>query len=76
MLTIHIAESETPPQTATAPKSPDSLATCLAQYGVPPGVIQDALNALPQLKRLILCKPTEAAAWQIAEPSLPMKPPA
>jgi hypothetical protein len=76
MLTIHISESETPTQTATNTGSTDGLAACLAQYGVSPGVIQATLHALPRLKRLILCKPTDADAWQIAEPSIPLGPPA
>jgi hypothetical protein len=76
MLTIHIVESEPPPQAAAGTDSTDGLAACLAQYGVSPGMIQAALQALPQLKRLMLWKPTEADAWQIAEPSLPMEPPA
>jgi hypothetical protein len=76
MLTIHISESETPPHAAAGTAKTDGLAACLAQYGVSPGVIQATLHALPQLKRLILCKPTEADAWQIAEPSIPLGPPA
>jgi hypothetical protein len=74
MLTIHISESETLSHAAAGTDSTNGLAACLAQYGVSPGVIQATLHALPQLKRLILCKPTEADAWQIADPSLPMKP--
>ena len=74
MLTIHISETETPSHAAAGTARTDGLAACLAQYGVSPGVIQDALNALPQLKRLILCKPTEADVWQIAEPFIPIEP--
>ena len=76
MLTMHISASATPPPAAAGAAQPDALAACLAQYGVSPGVIQAALKALPQRNRLILCKPTEADAWQIAEPSLLREPPA
>jgi len=77
MLTIHIAEQETPTPAATNPASPDALVTCLAQYGVSPRLIQSALATLRQVKTLVLYRPSEAAAWEIADaprpPELPVE---
>jgi hypothetical protein len=77
MLTIHIAEQETPPHAATTTESPDALAACLAQYGVSPRLIQSALATLRQVKTLVLYRPSEAAAWEIADaprpPELPVE---
>jgi len=77
MLTIHISEQETPPPAASNPESPDALAVCLAQYGVSPSLIQSALATLRQVKTLVLYRPTEAAAWAIADaprpPELPVE---
>jgi hypothetical protein len=71
MLTMHISEYETPTQAAPNTASPDALAACLAQYGVAPRLIQSALATLRQGKTLVLYKPTEAAAWEIADAHLP-----
>jgi hypothetical protein len=71
MLTIHIAEHETPTPAVTHTESPDDLAACLAQYGVAPSLIQSALATLRQVKTLVLYRPTEAAAWAIADPHRP-----
>jgi hypothetical protein len=75
MLTIHISEHEAPTPAATNTESPDDLATCLAQYGVAPSLIQSALATLLQVKTLVLYRPTEAAAWEIADAHRPTKPP-
>jgi len=71
MLTMHISEHETPTQAATNPASPDALAACLAQYGVSPSLIQSALATLRQVKTLVLYRPTETDAWEIADAHLP-----
>ena len=71
MLTMHISEHETPTHAATTPASPDDLATCLAQYGVSPHLIQSALITLRQVKTLVLYRPTETDAWEIADTHLP-----
>jgi hypothetical protein len=71
MLTIHISEHETPTPAATTTESPDDLAACLAQYGVAPRLIQSALATLRQVKTLVLYRPTEAAAWEIADAPMP-----
>jgi len=71
MLTMYISEHETPTQAATNPASPDALAACLAQYGVSPRLIQSALATLRQVKTLVLYRPTEADAWEIADTHLP-----
>jgi hypothetical protein len=71
MLTIHIAEQETPPPAATTTESPDALAACLAQYGVSPHLIQRALATLRHVKTLVLYRPSEAAAWEIADAPMP-----
>ena len=71
MLTMHISEHETPTQAATTTESPDDLAACLAQYGVSPRLIQSALATLRQGKTLVLYRPTEADAWEIADAPTP-----
>ena len=71
MLTMHIAEQVTPTDAATDIGSPDSLAACLAQYGVAPSLIQHALATLPQAQTLVLYRPTEADAWAIADAHMP-----
>jgi hypothetical protein len=71
MLTMHISEHETPTPAATNPESPDDLAACLAQYGVAPRLIQSALATLRQVKTLVLYRPTEADAWEIADAPRP-----
>ena len=68
MLTIHITEADLTALTADGTGSPDGLAVYLAQYGVSHDVIQTALTALPQVKTVVLCKPSEADAWEIAIP--------
>jgi hypothetical protein len=75
MLTIHISEHETPTPAATTTESPDDLAACLAQYGVSPSLIQSALATLRQVKTLVLYRPTEAAAWEIADAPMPTERP-
>lgn len=64
MLTIHITETDPAADAADDRGSPDGLAVCLAQYGVPPDVIQTALAALSHIKTLRLCKPSEDEAWE------------
>ena len=71
MLTMHISEHETPPQAAPHTTSPDALAACLAQYGVAPHLIQSALATLRQGKTLVLYRPTEADAWELADAPRP-----
>ena len=77
MLTMHISEQETPPPAATTTKSTDDLAACLAQYGVAPHLLQSVLVTLRQVNTLVLYRPTEAAAWAIADaprpPELPVE---
>ena len=65
MMTIHITEAEPVAVAAAAGGSPDGLAACLAQYGVPPDVIQTALAALAHVNTLWLYKPSEEEAWEI-----------
>ena len=71
MLTMHISEQETPTHATTHTESPDDLAACLAQHGVAPRLIQSALATLRQVKTLVLYRPTEAAAWEIADAPRP-----
>jgi len=66
MLTIHITEAEPAACGIAAPGNSDSLAACLAQHGVPPDVIQTALAALAQVKKVVLCKPSDVDAWELA----------
>ena len=77
MLTIHISEDETPTDAAADTANPDDFAACLAQYGVSPRLIQSALATLRQVKTLVLYRPTEADAWEIADaprpPELPVE---
>ena len=72
MLTIHITEADLTALTADDTSSPDGLAVYLAQYGVSHDVIQTALTTLPQVKTVVLCKPSEADAWEIAVPRVIM----
>jgi hypothetical protein len=65
MLTIHITETDPAADAADNPGSPNGLADCLAQYGVPPDVIHTALAALSRVKTLRLCKPSEEEAWEV-----------
>jgi len=74
MLTIHISEHETPTHAATNTESTDDLATCLAQCGVSPSLIQIALATLLRVKTLVLYRPTEADAWEIADSHRPTPP--
>ena len=46
-------------------KADGGLYECLAQQGVPPALIAQALDLLPQCTTLILCKPSPEAAWGI-----------
>ena len=62
MLTIHITEADLTALTADDTGSPDGLAAYLAHYGVSHGVIQTTLAALPRVKTIVLCKPSEADA--------------
>jgi hypothetical protein len=71
MLTIHISENETPTYAAANTDSTEGLAACLAQYGVAPSLIQSALAALSQVKTLVLYRPTEADAWELADSHMP-----
>jgi hypothetical protein len=71
MLTMHISEHETPTQAAPHTASPDALAACLAQYGVSPRLIQSALATLRQGNTLVLYRPTEVDAWEIADAQRP-----
>jgi hypothetical protein len=73
MLTIHIAEQETPTHAATTTESPDALAAWLAQYGVAPHLIQSALATLRQVNTLVLYRPTEADAWELADAQRPLE---
>ena len=75
MLTMHISEQETPTPAATTTESPAALAACLAQYGVAPRLIQSALAALREVKTLVLYRPTEADAWEIADAPRPSEQP-
>ncbi len=68
MLTLHITEADSTGCTTDDTGSPAGLASCLAQYGVSPHVIQTVLDALPQVKTVVLCKPSDADAWEIAAP--------
>ena len=74
MLTMHISEHETPTPAATNTETTDDLATCLALYGVSPSLIQIALATLLQVKTLVLYRPTEADAWEIADSHVPTPP--
>jgi hypothetical protein len=65
MLTIHIMEADPAADAATTPESPDGLAVCLAQHGVPPDVVHTALAALADVKAVRLCKPSAERAWEI-----------
>ena len=74
MLSIHISEHETSTPAAADTGSTDGLAACLAQHGVSPSLIQTALAALPQVKTLVLYRPAEAGAWEIADPHMLAEP--
>ena len=63
MLRIRITEDD--PAALTAEVGPDGLPAFLAHCGVPHEVIHEALTRLPQLKTLLLCKPSEEEAWEI-----------
>jgi hypothetical protein len=63
MLSIRITEDD--PAAVTAEASPDGFPAFLAHWGVPHAVIHEALTRLPQLKTLLLCKPSEDEAWEI-----------
>jgi len=65
MLMIRITEDES--SLGTANSDPDGLPVFLAHCGVPHTVIHEALAHLPQLKTLLLCKPSEEEAWEIRE---------
>ena len=65
MLTIHITEADPAAGAAATPASPDGLAVCLAQHGVPPDVVHTALAALAHGKAVRLCQRAEEQAWDI-----------
>jgi hypothetical protein len=48
-------------------KADGGLFECLAQQGVPPALIAQALDLLPRFTTLVLCKPSTEAAWGIQE---------
>jgi hypothetical protein len=48
-------------------KADGGLFECLAQQGVPPALIAQALDLLPRFTTLVLCKPSPEAAWGIQE---------
>jgi hypothetical protein len=71
MLTIHISEHETPTYATADPASTNDLAACLAQYGVSPSLIQIGVATLRHVKTLVLYRPTEVDAWEIAASPMP-----
>ena len=76
MLTIHITEDDATALTAAQTSHTDGLIAFLAHHGVTPAMIQITLALLPQVKTVVLSKPSEADAWEIAEPRRPREPPA
>jgi len=48
-------------------KADGGLYECLAQQGVPPALIAQALDLLPRFTTLVLCKPSPEAAWGLQE---------
>jgi hypothetical protein len=65
MLIIRITEDES--TSVPANSDTDGLPVFLGHCGVPHTVIHAALAHLPQLKTLLLCKPSEEAEWEIQE---------
>ena len=65
MLMIQITEDVSTAVPATSDLG--GLPVFLAHCGVPPAVLHEALARLPQLKTLLLCKPSEEAPWEIRE---------
>jgi len=65
MLMIRITEEES--TSGTAHNDTEGLPVFLAHCGVPSTVIHEALTHLPQLKTLLLCKPSAEEAWEIRE---------
>ena len=63
MLSIRITEDD--PASLTAEAGTDGLPAFLTHCGVPHEVIHEALTRLPQLKTLLLCKPSEDEEWEI-----------
>lgn len=76
MLTIHITEADATALTAAPTGRTDGFVALLAHHGVTPAIIQTALALLPHVKTVVLAKPSEADAWEIAEPRLLREPPA
>jgi len=63
MLIIRITEDES--TSLTEKSDTDGLPVFLAHCGIPHKVIHEALSHLPQLKTLLLCKPSEDEEWEI-----------
>jgi hypothetical protein len=76
MLTIHITAADATALTAAQTSRTDGFVAFLVHHGVTPAIIQTALALLPQVKTVVLAKPSEADTWEIAEPRLLREPPA
>gem|GEM_PF-6700006 len=68
MLVIRITENTL--GAVAEDKADGGLYECLAQQGVPPALIAQALDLLSRFTTLVLCKPSPEAAWSIQEGSL------
>jgi hypothetical protein len=73
MLMIEITEDD--PNPAVLSAHTDDVPACLASYGIPQALILAALQKLPTLKTLRLCKPSPDDEWEIQEVGKPLAPP-
>ena len=67
MLRIVITADGRDPREDVPAAHAEGLPEMLAQYGVPPTVIQHALTLLAQRTTLRLCKPSDQDEWEIQE---------
>ena len=65
MLMIEITQDDPHPAATSAPRN--DLPACLLSCGIPPELIVTALQKLPTLKTLRLCKPSPDDEWEIRE---------
>jgi len=65
MLIIEITQDDPNPTVPSAHRN--DLPSCLAAYGIPHELILTALQKLPTLKTLRLCKASQYEEWEIQE---------
>ena len=67
MLIIEITKDDPAPSPEDDQRPRDGLPAFLAQQGIPPDLITQALDYLSRFERLLLYKPSEDTGWEIRE---------